>query len=320
VNVLVIPTNRPERLADFFQAWENRGGWDRVIIVFDGKATDWSAVAWDYSSPPSLRVYSWEDIDDTLGDGAWIISRQDSAIRCFGFLMAHRMGADAVLTLDDDCYPAEDYDNLMKWHERCCDIHPAWLYSAGMRTRGIPYRNLGRVEGMANVGLWTGDGDWDSRQKTTGSHPSNFSPPKGNWFVPSCQLVPVCGMNLYIKRAALKCFYFPLQGKGYPYRRFDDIWGGVIAQTEFARRGWYLSVGEPFVEHRQASDAAVNAEKEAPGFELNEKLWEWWRIWEWWHTGEVMGKGGTLTADERAYCVKVKEAFKIYRSLFEKQT
>ncbi len=81
-------------------------------------------------------------------------------------------------------------------------------------------------------------------------------------------------MNLYIRHEAIPFMYFPFMGEGQPYKRFDDIWAGVIAKRALDLLGWHMSVGEPFVEHRRASDPFANLVKETPGIVANEMFWE----------------------------------------------
>jgi reversibly glycosylated polypeptide/UDP-arabinopyranose mutase len=69
-------------------------------------------------------------------------------------------------------------------------------------------------------------------------------------------------------------FYFPLMGEGQPYRRFDDIWAGVIAKKVMDHLGWPMSVGEPAVFHVRASDPVQNRIKEMPGITRNETFWQ----------------------------------------------
>jgi len=38
-------------------------------------------------------------------------------------------------------------------------------------------------------------------------------------------------------------------GEGQPYRRFDDIWFGVIAKRICDHLGWSIAVGDPHVHH-----------------------------------------------------------------------
>lgn len=144
----------------------------------------------------------------------------------------------------------------------------------GSRSRGLPYNNPGELKNvMANIGLWLGDGDPDAVQSLTETYYQAFGP--GNRIIPHNQYVPVCGMNLCVKREALPLFYFPLMGKGQPYRRFDDIWAGVVAKKCFDHLGWSLSVGEPYVDHRRASFTMANLVSEAPGIAANEHFWEY---------------------------------------------
>jgi hypothetical protein len=63
-------------------------------------------------------------------------------------------------------------------------------------------------------------------------------------------------------------------GAGQPFARFDDIWCGIIAKRVMDHLRWPMSVGEPKVEHRRASDPFKNLVKEAPGIAANETFWE----------------------------------------------
>lgn len=267
---LVVPSNREQSLYAFLAKWRGKGGWDKIIVVEDGPEKSFKLQSEaDYH-------YSWAEIKTILGNDAWIISKCDSAIRCFGFLAAYHLGAEHVLTLDDDCYPAHIWheQHIFDAHLSRFTIHPKWVESIkGQRTRGIPYLTdtVPLKSIVANVGLWENCGDWDSVQERPKGY---FIPPQGSRIIPSGQYFPVCGMNLCIARKALPLFYFPLMGDGQTYRRFDDIWAGVIAKKLMDARGWNISVGEPFVEHIRASDPEVNRVKEAPGIAANEWFWK----------------------------------------------
>ncbi len=270
--MLVVPTCRLESLEAFFKAWGNRGGWDAVCVVEDSPTLS-AAGAEANTQPDSVCHYSHAEINATLGDDAWIISRRDSAIRCFGFLLAHRAGMD-VLTLDDDVFPVGSCGSSFVALHRNAMQHNRWAGSVpGMRTRGMPYRNLGNLESAINVGLWTGVPDLDGPQGLL-TPMTGFVPPPGTRLIPAGQHVPVCGMNLYIKHEAIPLCYFPPMGEGQPYKRLDDIWGGILAKRALDALGWHMSVGEPFVEHRRASDPFANLVKEAPGIVANETFWE----------------------------------------------
>ena len=268
---LVVPSNRMDQLVEFFAAWEGKGGWDQAIVVQDApERTDLGI-----NDNPPLH-YSHAEIGSILGPDAWIISRRDSACRCFGFLVAYHLGADRVITLDDDTRPRGDCDDFTAAHAKAM-VHPRWTSSMEPHQfRGLPYRNRGVLpDVVANMGFWSGVADYDApRSLVTAADQSRFEPEKGNRVLPRGQFSPVCGMNLCVERKALPLFYFPLMGEGQPYSRFDDIWAGVIAKHCIDALGWHISVGEPFVEHKRASDPFVNLRKEAPGIGANETFWE----------------------------------------------
>lgn len=271
---LVIPSNRMDNLHKFFLEWDDRGGWDKVVVIED--APQKSELNW-------MRLrghlhYSHKEIAEVLGDDAWIISKKDSACRCFGFLLAWWGGAERVLTLDDDVRPLEGTEDLVDAHMRAM-WHPCWLSSVyGLRLRGLPYKNCGTLpDVVANVGLWTGYMDFDAVQQLSliakNSNPT-YTAPSSNWIIPHGQFAPHCGMNTMIERKALPLAYFPLMGEGQPFARFDDIWMGIILKHCCDALGWHVSVGKPFVDHQKASDSFVNLRKEAPGIGANEQFWE----------------------------------------------
>ncbi len=268
--ILVIPSNREACLHKFLAAWQGVGGWDEVILIEDTPTCTFDVKV--------DRRYAHEDIARIVGDDAWIFSKGDSARRCFGLLAAYHAGADYVLTLDDDCFPIDGQPPLMTAHIAAMSGFLRWQTSCnGLRVRGIPYKNLGKLPPTAaHVGLWQGVPDLDGKMQLQWEAEGRgyFHPPPGAAIIPHGQYLPVCGMNLCIRRDAIPLFYFPLMGEGQPYRRFDDIWAGVIAKKICDHLGWHISVGEPFVEHRRASDARANAEKEAPGVDANESFWE----------------------------------------------
>jgi reversibly glycosylated polypeptide / UDP-arabinopyranose mutase len=270
---LVIPSCRMDNLRQFFDAWQGKGGWDKVVVIED--APQKSDLLW----LKSYMHYSHAEIKEVLGEDSWIISRRDSAIRCFGFLLAWWGGAERVLTLDDDVRPIDGtHDFVMDHRESMC--HPQWVSSIfGLRVRGIPYKSLGALSDVvANVGVWEGHPDFDAICQlgliANKSNPGCRYMPDANWIVPHGQFFPLCGMNYLIERKALPLAYFPLMGDGQPFARFDDIWHGIIFKHCCDALGWHVSVGKPFVRHDKASDPFVNLRKEAPGIGVNEQFWE----------------------------------------------
>jgi len=267
--VLVIPTIREHNIKEFLKAWNSTlaGDWQQIVVVEDNPEKTFDINLADH--------YSWKEIDEELGDNKFIISRRDSAIRSFGFWKAYEMGADYIFTLDDDCFPFGE-DGFCERHLQNILKTPKWTeLIPGKRTRGLPYFNKGILPNVvANVGLWYGYPDIDSVETLSKGSPTDYTPPCGDRVIPSGQFFPWCGMNFAFKREIAVLTYFPLMGEGSPYRRFDDMWFGLICKKICDHLGLLVTVGRPWVHHKKASDPMVNLVKEAPGIKTNEKLWE----------------------------------------------
>lgn len=274
---LVIPTIRETSIKQFLEAWQcgpdhwgNTKNWDHIIVVEDNPEKTFN-IKVDHH-------VSWKEIEDDLKEDAWVISRRDSAIRCYGFLLAHRLGADFVFTLDDDCLPTKEYEvdtyAFVKKHLRNIGNTPKWISSVPhQRTRGLPYKNFGLLNNVAfSVGLWEGVPDLDSLNYLACPDTKLQLPPTR--VMPTGQYFPFCGMNFAFRKEVSPLTYFPLQGEGRPFRRFDDIWFGVIAKKVCDHLGLFMTCGEPYVHHYKASDPFVNLVKEAPGIAYHEAFWE----------------------------------------------
>lgn len=228
--------------------------------------------------------YSWKEIDNELKENSWIIPRKVSAIRNFGFLKAYKMGADIIITLDDDCYPVSNHDlvvlhtkNLkLKTPERWTNTYPD---SRHMYTRGMPYLNRTESQVMLSHGIWTNVLDHDGP-----THLQNleFKAKFAEHFlqiIPQGSYYPMCSMNIAFNRDITPLLYFPLMGedqKGnkWGFDRFDDIWAGIFSKKIMDHLGYSVVNGSPFVEHRKASDPFKNLQKEARGIETNELIWK----------------------------------------------
>jgi Reversibly glycosylated polypeptide len=268
VKALVVPTNRPENLREFLDAWAP-WPWDRILVIEDGPEVTIEAPR------PTVEVYSWREIDAELPEPS-IISRGDSSIRAFGFWKAWQLGAEAIFTLDDDCYPFTD--DLVGGHLRNLHETPAWESTVpGLRVRGIPYRNFGGPLPVdVSVGLWVGYPDLDAVQSlANGSNVAgSLLSEVQSRVMPSEQYFPMSGMNLAVRRDAACLMYYPPMGHDSPYGRFDDIWCGLIVQRICRHLRRSIVCGRPVVDHQRASDPFVNLIKEAPGIDANERMWE----------------------------------------------
>jgi reversibly glycosylated polypeptide/UDP-arabinopyranose mutase len=263
------------------KAWDHHP-FSQIIIVEDNP-TKTFPITKDISR---IHHYSWKEIDESLGGDSWIISRCDAAIRNFGFWIAWKSEADYIFSLDDDCIPSQESgSSFMFKHLEVLNNTPRWCGSiVNQRTRGLPYYNQGVFANIVlSHGLWEGVPDFDAVQTLGGRDP--YSPdrcfpmdaielPQHNRLLAQGQYFPMCGMNICFKRDITPLMYFALMGKGEPYRRFEDIWCGVISKKVCDHLGLLVSVGKPFVFHSRASNPFVNLVKEAPGIEVNEVFWE----------------------------------------------
>ncbi len=307
---LVVPTIREDCINKFLESWdEELSQFERIIIIEDNPKKTFKL--------KSVEHYCWEDIDEKLGENSWIISRRDSAIRSFGFMLAK--DSDYVYTLDDDCLRIPD-ENFIEQHKENLNFTNKWCeLIPGMRTRGLPYKRLGILENvMFSIGLWTKVPDLDAISQL--SNPiDNFYPNVLTRVMPEGQYFPLTGMNFCFRKEAAVLSYFPLMGDGYPYRRFDDIWFGIICKKICDHLKFRITCGHPYVCHFKASDPFVNLIKEAPGIQMNETFWmEIDNI-------KLMGDnpsscmeeiGNALTLNANPYLSKLGKAIVIWRGYF----
>ena len=269
MNVLVVPTIRAESIKEFLGLWkELKEYWDEIIVIEDNPQKTFDI---------NLKHhYSWAEIEKDLGENFHIISRRDSSIRSYGFLVAYRLGAEYICSLDDDCHPVGNIPYFCNQHIDRLTKSSKWTESIlGMKTRGIPYKKLGTLDNVVfNMGLWKGVPDLDSIQTLSGGMSvTDFEPPQTDRIMPIGQYFPLCGMNIAFKREVAVLSYFAPMGEKQPFHRFDDIWFGVVLKKICDHLGLLISCGNPIIHHKRASDPFVNLVKEAPGIKANEEFW-----------------------------------------------
>ena len=268
---VVLPTIRQASLERFLAEWDGKLPECRVIVVEDNPQRTF----------PIDREHWWhfchEDIDRDLAGDAWIIPRKTDCVRSYGYLKALEMGAEVILTLDDDCYPSADYPNPLRTHLEQLESPGAsecWFSTCtNFKPRGYPYYATARSLPVAiNHGLWEGVPDFDAPTQLLHSR-LHFTPGWVDAIVPKGSFFPMCGMNLSFRRDIAPCFYFLLMGTVYPFDRFGDIWCGIFAKKICDHLGWGVRTGPPAIHHSRASDVWKNLAKETPGLEWNERLW-----------------------------------------------
>jgi hypothetical protein len=248
-------------MAEFRKAWEGKGGWDHLVIVQDQPTPT-------LVDQKGATVIAWNYCNSTC------FSHKDSAVRSLGFLWAWRNRASHVLTLDDDVRPNNECDHHFRDHIRARHFNK-WMSTCDVDVRGLPYSKLGDMSAHVHVGLWQGIPDLDAPHQLV-CPKTNYSPMEISRLVPRGQFIPMCGMNLSFCREAIPLMLFAPMGEGRPYKRFDDIWCGVVAKKIMDHLGWSMSYGGPAcnVIHERASDPMENLIKEAPGIGFNETFWQ----------------------------------------------
>lgn len=323
---LVVPTIRD---LDFLNDWQDQLV-DMTIIVCEDHPQPQISVP--KVGKKIIRV-AWDTIDKELGKDSWIIPRKVSAIRNYGFLLAYQEGADAIITLDDDCFPVAGHPLQLHLENLSLRVPKNWTNTfpdaRHMYTRGMPYLNREEQPVMVSHGLWSNVLDHDG---PTHLQNLSFKSEFAEHFVqiiPSGAYYPMCSMNLAFNREVTSIMYFPLMGEDahgtrWGYDRFDDIWAGIFSKKIMDHLGYGVVNGAPFVEHQKASNPFTNLKKEASGIELNERLWkavDAVRLTASTPAAcyQELATSLTLTHDndaEAAYFTSLKEAMNIWAAFF----
>lgn len=186
-----------------------------------------------------------------------------------GIVAAIESGADAIIVLDDDCFPHEEMtlDQFIQAHERALDWQPVEMFETvtSPPSRGTPYFN--RTISMpvaASMGFWTHIGDYDAPAQLVhgATKPMQFERKTihGRYF-------PLCGMNL-----AFRVNEWPwCQFIDVP--RFDDIWQGFLWQRKAFSNGKCFNLSGPLVRHSRQSNVWANLRDETLNLERNETIW-----------------------------------------------
>lgn len=275
---IVIPTIRN---LNFLENWGKAFSNCHLIIVED---RDKKTIKIPNLKAASVLYFNHQDIEKDLGKNSWIISRKNAGVRCFGFWKAYQMGADIIITIDDDCYPTESgfvekhLDNLnfkLSTDWATTYPNPKWMY-----TRGIPYLVRNRLPTAISHGLWSGAIDLDAKTEIKLPRLLFLKPyPAIRQIIPRGYFFPMCSMNLAFKRKITPVMFFPMMGqkpdgRPWPYDRYDDIWAGLFSKKIMDHLGLGIVNGSPFIDHKKESKPKKNYQKELAGMKMNEILWK----------------------------------------------
>jgi hypothetical protein len=272
--VIVVPSIRERNVQEFLDAWEGEFAAHTVIVVEDNPERSFKLPSW-------VRHVAHKEIDENLGEDAWIIPRKTGGIRSYGALLAGGLYPDMIVMLDDDCLPDEPRFLETHWNmlETPGDsvaafdtLKPAHPGNNGIRPRGYP-KKIQPSRTVLNHGVWNKVPDIDGETQLRFPHYRSSFPKEHTQVISSGTLFPMSAMNVAFRPKLLPAMYQMPMGEGQPYHRFDDIWCGLIMKKACDVLGWSVRSGSPAIKHMRASNAEVNARVEATGVAVNDQVW-----------------------------------------------
>lgn len=179
-------------------------------------------------------------------------------------------GAEYIIVMDDDCYPAEQGQSLMDFAQKHIEaLKPQEVRLVVPTTipapRGMPYRNTGiKFPVAACMGFWLVNPDFDAMSSLVNGPQQQVSYMQTTMFG---RYFPFSGMNYSFHRDWADCAVH------INVPRFDDIWMGWVWQKVAYSRGACFNLKGPLVNHVRQSDVWKNFEEEAKYLQINETLW-----------------------------------------------
>lgn len=270
IPAVVVPTNRPSKIAEFIASWKDALVGCNLIIVYDDVDVPDSVYIDCNRNNINARIFNWKNIDDDFGDDAWIIPRRTDCIRSYGFYKAIQLDPLFICTLDDDILPAQNH--MCKFYKRLYEdvkYQPHGRFyntlSGDILPRGTPkgYRRVGLVHGG-----WKNVPDLSARDQAINPQLANVKFNDG--YIPHGCYYSMCGMNIAFRPQITNLMYFGLQGhektdrglKKLPIDRCGDIFAGIYSKKIMDVCGYSVYNGEPYCIHTRASNVWTNMSKE----------------------------------------------------------
>lgn len=209
------------------------------------------------------------------------LQRDDLQVGCAqtknaGIARALESGADYVVVLDDDCYPAPGPLGQNQGGYTLDDFaaaHIAALKPQKIRMvypttqphpRGMPYRNWFIEKPVAaSIGLWAKNPDFDAVTSLligADALATYYRQPFRDYF-------PFSGMNFCFSKEWADCAVL------VDIPRFDDIWMGWIWEKVAFGKGYCFNTAGPMVTHARQSNVWKNLDAEVKYLKVNEDIW-----------------------------------------------
>jgi hypothetical protein len=272
----------------------------QIIIVDEGEQS-----LRDYNSKIldglEYDFYGPNERADALGPDVDVIPTRCHAETSFGFWVAHELGAEVVVELDDDCWGK----GLVTGHLENLSISTGtriggksqWfnpllnMNKFGLFPRGYPYDSETREKGFSrmtrtregavlNMGLWNGQPDLDAATILSLGGLNGRAESYTNTVVRKKIIVdrgtffPICSMNTSFRAEIIPAFYqMYMNYEGLD--RYCDIWSGLFIKKICDHLGKNVSLGQPVVEHRKTERSTFkDLRAEHEGMAINETLWK----------------------------------------------
>jgi len=271
---LVVPSIREAQVVEFLTAWHKELASQsiKVYLVEDSAEPSFQL---NIPSDIDFRHLTWRDAPKGMLD---CITVKSPGCRQIGFWAAYQDGCDPIITLDDDVRPHASAGLFAKFKDILLNGIPVWVDPLiNYRSRGYPIENIGRTDTVFHVGCFLGIPDVDG--ETQLAHAEDFVTNLPAYIprptiLPAGQLIPVNGGICGWRRALTPYIHYTIWYPELKYRRFDDIWMGIILKRLLDLSGLNMSYGPPYAEHIRASEASQNAEYEKAGKVWNESFWQ----------------------------------------------
>lgn len=317
--VIVIPTNRPERLEKFFDDWKEQFKGVKVMLIFDGTTKEWNKHEIYIPKELDVEYATWDDIDKDLKDKAWIIPRKTDCVRSYGFYKAWQLNPEFILTLDDDTKPygdtIGDHYNALQYKEHDNNYYNTIKFGKLLPRGYMKWFDNVFFDTVLSHGGWVGVPDFDAKTQLKAPELMMIEEQDFNrGIIPIGSYFSMCGMNLAFKPEIIPLMYFGLQGhikKGkelekLPIDRCGDIWCGYYVSQKLKPPLHGVVTGFSFVKHDRASNVWSNLEKEQEAPDMSAQF------------VEFIIKEEDIDYGYVEYWKKLREAYKVWASLFEK--
>ena len=277
---IVVPSCRKTQALEFVDAWKEgvQGLGDACLYIVE----DGPSQTFEFGDEEGewLRHLSWADAPAGMLE---CITVRSPGCRQIGFWQAYRDGCEIIITLDDDVRPlggtgGDGCAFLKAFCKILSEGVPLWIDPLqNYRSRGYPVENTGTVPVQFHVGCFAGIPDVDGETQLEieaglVDHPPRYlSRPV---VAAPGQLLPINGGICGWQRQLTPYVHYTLWHAELAYRRYDDIWMGILLKRILDLSGRRMSYGPPAVHHQRASDAIANRGYERAGKVWNESFWQ----------------------------------------------